>query len=220
VTSVPAPRTSRAPRRALGVALPGGALGAALVLVAAGQNWGEGTTAFGGGSMTVTVTGSDVTGLPGALAMVGLAALFAVFAVRRAGRTAVAALLALCGAGITGAALLGAGDTGALQEEAAATTGLAESAVEQVTYSGWPYAAAVGGVLLLIAGVLALRYGRDWPAMGGRYERAGGGPGPGRRRPGTPEAPVDPERPEELWKALDRGEDPTGGDGDDPSRPT
>jgi uncharacterized membrane protein (TIGR02234 family) len=211
VTPVPPVGTSHAPRRALVIALPGGALGAAVVLVAAGQTWAEGTTAFGGSSMPVTVTGSDVAGLPSGLAMVGLAALVAVFAVRRAGRVAVAGLLMLCGAGTTGAALLGAADTGALREEAASTTGLAQSTVEQVTHSGWPYAAALGGLLLLIAGVLALRYGRDWPAMGGRYERAEGGAGPARGRAG---APVDPERPEELWKALDRGEDPTGGDED------
>ncbi|MGN7141340.1 TIGR02234 family membrane protein, partial [Streptomyces pseudogriseolus] len=29
-------------------------------------------------------------------------------------------------------------------------------------------------------------------------------------RPRRAAAPADPDRPEELWKALDRGEDPTG----------
>ena len=66
--------------------------------------------------------------------------------------------------------------------------------------------AAVGGVLILLAGLLALRYGRLWPGMSGRYER-GGAPARPRRRA----QPVDPDRPEDLWKALDRGEDPTGG---------
>ncbi|MYV65334.1 TIGR02234 family membrane protein, partial [Streptomyces sp. SID2131] len=41
-------------------------------------------------------------------------------------------------------------------------------------------------------------------AMGGRYERAGA-PRAGRKAP----AATDPDRPEDLWKALDRGEDPT-----------
>ena len=54
--------------------------------------------------------------------------------------------------------------------------------------------------------MLALRYGPSWPSMSGsgRYERdraAGRAPPPPR---------VDPDRPEDLWKALDRGEDPTG----------
>ncbi|MES4833623.1 TIGR02234 family membrane protein, partial [Streptomyces anthocyanicus] len=68
-------------------------------------------------------------------------------------------------------------------------------------HTAWPYVAAVGGALLLLAGLLALRYGRQWPAMSGRYERSGAP----RRRPQT----VDPDRPEDLWKAIDRGEDPT-----------
>jgi uncharacterized membrane protein (TIGR02234 family) len=53
----------------------------------------------------------------------------------------------------------------------------------------------------MLAGLLALRYGRLWPAMSGRYER-------GTARPRAAAAPTD--RPEDLWKALDRGEDPTG----------
>ena len=60
-----------------------------------------------------------MTGVPGALAVVGLAALVAVFAVRRAGRLAVAGLLALSGAGIVVAAVLGNSDTSALREKAA-----------------------------------------------------------------------------------------------------
>jgi uncharacterized membrane protein (TIGR02234 family) len=65
--------------------------------------------------------------------------------------------------------------------------------------------AAAGGLLILLAGLLALRYGRLWPVMSGRYERDG------RPRPRKVE-PVDPDRPEDIWKALDRGEDPTGPD--------
>ncbi|WP_181006800.1 Trp biosynthesis-associated membrane protein, partial [Streptomyces sp. SM9] len=57
--------------------------------------------------------------------------------------------------------------------------------------------------LLLAAGLLALWFGRRWPAMSGRYERDGSP----RARKAAP--PVDPDRPEDLWKALDRGEDPT-----------
>lgn len=41
--------------------------------------------------------------------------------------------------------------------------------------------------------------------MSGRYERDGT-PRPRKARP------VDPDRPEDIWKALDRGEDPTGPD--------
>ena len=69
--------------------------------------------------------------------------------------------------------------------------------------TAWPYVSAAGGALILIAGILAVIYGAAWPSMGGRYERSGA---PRTRRAKA----VDPDRPEELWKALDRGEDPTG----------
>ncbi|MEU1461410.1 TIGR02234 family membrane protein [Streptomyces sp. NPDC005727] len=208
VTAVPHPRSeaaapSRSGRRSLAVALLCGALGAAVTLLATRQRWSEGTATVAGGAFPLTARGSDVTGVPAALAVVGLAALVAVFAVRRAGRVAVAALLALSGAGIVAAAFAGASDSSALDEEAARTTGDTSAAVTALSHTGWPYVAAAGGVLILLAGLLALRYGPLWPAMSGRYER-------GSDRPRRKARPADPERPEEIWKALDRGEDPTG----------
>jgi uncharacterized membrane protein (TIGR02234 family) len=141
--------------------------------------------------------------VPAALAVVGLAALVAVFAVRRSGRVLVSALLALSGAGTIAAALLGAQDSAALDDKAAEASGDTAATVDALGHTGWPYVAAVGGALILLAGLLALRHGRRWPAMSGRYERDGT-PRPRRARP------VDPDRPEDMWKALDRGEDPTG----------
>ncbi|MFI6565629.1 TIGR02234 family membrane protein [Streptomyces sp. NPDC050534] len=209
VTAVPHPRSeadgpARAGRRSLAIALLCGALGAAVALLSTRQRWSEGTTTVAGGAFSLTAKGSDVTGVPAALAIVGLAALVAVFAVRRAGRLLVSALLALSGAGIIAAALLGVSDSSALDEEAAKAAGDTSATVGALSHTAWPYVAAVGGALLLVAGLLALRYGRQWPAMSGRYERTGA-PKP-RRKP----AVVDPDRPEDIWKALDRGEDPTG----------
>jgi uncharacterized membrane protein (TIGR02234 family) len=209
VTAVPHPRSeapgsARAGRLSLAVALLCGALGAAVALLATRQQWAEGTATVAGGAFPLTAKGSDVTGVPAALAIVGLAALVAVFAVRRAGRFVVAGLLALSGAGIVVAALLGASDGSALDEQAAQASGDTSASVDTLSHTAWPYVAVVGGVLILLAGLLALRYGRLWPAMSGRYER-GGTPQPRRKAPA-----VDPDRPEDLWKALDRGEDPTG----------
>ncbi|MFF7488085.1 TIGR02234 family membrane protein [Streptomyces luteogriseus] len=209
VTAVPHPRSeapgsARAGRLSLAVALLSGALGAAVALLATRQQWSQGTATVAGGAFPLTAKGSDVTGVPAALAIVGLAALVAVFAVRRAGRFVVAALLALSGAGIVAAALIGASDSSALDEQAAQASGDTSASVDALSHTAWPYVAVVGGVLILVAGLLALRYGRLWPAMSGRYER-GTTPQPRRRAPA-----VDPDRPEDLWKALDRGEDPTG----------
>ncbi|MFF1599943.1 TIGR02234 family membrane protein [Streptomyces mirabilis] len=210
VTAVPSPRSeaagpARSGRRSLAVALLSGALGAAVALLSTRQSWSEGTATVAGGAFPLTAKGSDVTGVPAALAIVGLAALVAVFAVRSSGRFLVSALLALSGAGTVVAAVLGASDSSALDEKAAAASGDTAATASALSHTAWPYAAAAGGALILLAGLLALRYGRLWPAMSGRYER-GGTPRPRKAKP------VDPDRPEDIWKALDRGEDPTGPD--------
>ncbi|MEV4441401.1 TIGR02234 family membrane protein [Streptomyces sp. NPDC049577] len=202
-----APRERRAGRRSVGAALLLGAAGAALTLLAGGRTWAEGTAAVASGALPQQASGQDVTGLPTALAVVGLAALVAVFAVRGAGRRIVSALLALSGAGVAAASATGASDTGALEEKAAKVTGLAHAGIADVTHTAWPWVALAGGVLLFLAGLLALRYGSGWPAMSGRYERDGA------PRPRRVRTAPDPDRPEELWKALDRGEDPTRGTG-------
>ncbi|MEV5973496.1 TIGR02234 family membrane protein [Streptomyces sp. NPDC051921] len=210
---VPQPRAARTggavssgARRSLAAALLLGALGATVVLLSAGQIWAEGTAAVGGGTVPVEADGGAVTGVPTALAIVGLAALVAVFAVRRTGRTMVAALLALSGAGAALAAVLGASDSAALDAEAARISGNTAAVVGGLSHTVWPYVTAAGAVLILAAGLFALRFGKTWPAMGGRYERSGAPRAA--RRPVT----TDPDRPEDLWKALDRGEDPTRGD--------
>ncbi|MGW1496586.1 TIGR02234 family membrane protein [Streptomyces sp. NPDC002402] len=204
---VPQPRAAAASaadssRRSLAVALLLGAVGATVVLLSSGRIWAEGRAAVGGGTLPLNAEGSDVTGVPTALAIVGLAALVAVFAVRRAGRLLVAALLALSGAGAALASFLGAFDSAALDEKAARTTGDTAATVDALTHTAWPYVTVAGSLLILLAGLLALRYGKQWPAMSGRYERDGT-PRPRKA------AVVDPDRPEDLWKALDRGEDPT-----------
>ncbi|MFG2112550.1 TIGR02234 family membrane protein [Streptomyces sp. NPDC048718] len=211
---VPQPRAARpgaassGARRSLAAALLLGALGSTVVLLSAGQIWAQGTAAVGGGTVPVEADGGTVTGVPTALAVVGLAALVAVFAVRRTGRALVSGLLALSGAGAAAAAVLGAGDSSALDAEAARISGNTAAAVDGLSHTAWPYVTAGGALLILIAGLFALRFGKSWPAMGGRYERSGA-PRPARRA--TAAATTDPDRPEDLWKALDRGEDPTHG---------
>lgn len=149
VTAVPHPRSeaagpARAGRLSLAVALLCGALGAAVALLATRQQWSEGTATVAGGAFPLTAKGSDVTGVPAALAIVGLAALVAVFAVRKAGRFLVAALLALSGAGIVAAALFGASDASALDEQAAQASGDTSATVAALSHTAWPYVAAVG----------------------------------------------------------------------------
>ncbi|MFJ9456190.1 TIGR02234 family membrane protein [Kitasatospora sp. NPDC101447] len=184
-------------RRTLGVMLLLTVLSAVLVLTAAGRTWAEGRA----GTLDVAVTGGRISELPGGLALVGLAAAVAVFAVRGAGRLAVGALTLFAGIGAAAASVAGAGDTAALDAEAARKLALTGSAATGVSHTAWPWVALVGGVLLALAGLLTLRYGRGWPAMGSRYEAPTG------KAPARTAAKA--ETPGDLWKALDRGEDPT-----------
>ncbi|MGW6709268.1 TIGR02234 family membrane protein [Streptomyces sp. NPDC054956] len=220
VSAVPPPRTDQADadpgpdpepgargggRRSVAVALLLGTLGATVVLLASGRVWARGVAAVGGGSLPLSADGRAVTGLPAALAIVGLAALVAVFAVRGKSRLLVSGLLALSGLAAGAAALAYADGRQALDAAAARTTADTAAHVADLTRTAWPYVTAAGAALILVAGLLALRFGQAWPAMGGRYERDGS-PRPRKA------AVVDPDRPEDLWKALDRGEDPTGRD--------
>ncbi|MQS11794.1 TIGR02234 family membrane protein [Streptomyces kaniharaensis] len=168
-------------------------LSAVLVLTAAGRDWASGRA----GTLEVSVTGGRISELPGGLALVGLAAAVAVFAVRGAGRVAVGVLTLLAGLGAAAAAVAGASDTTALDAEAARKLALAGSTATEVGHSGWPWVAVAGGALLALAGLLTLRFGRRWPAMGSRYEAP------------TRTAPAKTDTAADLWKALDRGEDPT-----------
>ncbi|GAA2833543.1 TIGR02234 family membrane protein [Kitasatospora paracochleata] len=190
-------------RRSLALMLLLTALGAVLVLTSVGRTWAEGVvTGLDGGRLEIAATGSELTGLPGGMALVGLAAAVAVFAVRGRARLAVGVLGVLAGLGAAAGALLGAGDTAGLDAEAAHKLALTGAQAEQITRTGWPWVALAGGVLLALAGVLTVRFGRGWPAMGSRYEAPSRAAASAKARA---ESPVD------LWKALDRGEDPTAG---------
>ncbi|MFF3563012.1 TIGR02234 family membrane protein [Streptomyces sp. NPDC002574] len=195
-------------RRSMAVALSGGVLGAALVLLAAGKTWQHGFAGTAGAGVAVHVSGGQVTAVPGALALVGLAALVAVFAVRGAARLVVSGLLALCGAGALLAALLAVGDASSLDAAAAAASGLTRATATGTTTTAWPAVSAAGGALLLLAGATAVLRAASWPGMSSRYERDTAGTP--RRATARPARAADgEERPEDMWKALDRGEDPT-----------
>ncbi|MFJ9521480.1 TIGR02234 family membrane protein [Kitasatospora sp. NPDC101801] len=206
MTSLPSPRTAepaaetgpakKNSRRSLGVMLLLTVLGAVLVLTAASRVWATGTA----GGLAVEVTGSAVSGLPGGLALVGLASAVAVFAVRGVGKLVVGGLVTLAGLGAALAAVLGATDAGALHGEAARKLALVSAQADQVSHSVWPWVAALGGLLLAVAGLLTVRSGRDWPAMGSRYDAPVRRAAPQAKSGGTPA---------ELWQALDRGEDPS-----------
>lgn len=82
-----------------------------------------------------------------------------------------------------------------------------EAASVWMNNTWWP-AALTAGVLLVLAGLLAVWLAPAWPEMGTRYDAPGSGPA----------APADPANQSniDLWKQLDEGHDPTLGPTHDP----
>jgi hypothetical protein len=162
--------------------------GAGLALLAARASWAVEVTVRPAPlpDLRTEHTGGDVRPWLPAVAWVALAGAGALLATRTVVRQVVGGLLVLAGAGIA----LGAGTSGAP--------------------GGWPVLAAAGGLAVVGAGGLTVARSRAWPAMGTRYER--GTPTSGAPTPGTPTKPAKAQAeaaPEEIWNALDRGEDPT-----------
>jgi hypothetical protein len=156
------------------------AAGAGLALLAAGRTWTHVTVVRPAPLPPLHEAKTGVALLPwlSALALVALAGAGALLATRGLVRAAVGVLLVLSGLGLA----------------AGAITRLVAGAAP-----GWPLATALGGLLVAGSGVLTVANGRDWPAMGARYERAA--------RPS--DAPGAARSEAQIWDALDRGEDPT-----------
>ena len=217
-----------AARRELGLAVALCLLGASLVLVAAGRVWTR-VEVFASAlapARTAGATGAEVVPGLGALGLVALAGVVALAATRRAGRTAVGLVLLGVGAVVMATALRADGALAAFTN--AAQGGGQVSDV--VLTTGWPLVAALGGALVVAAGLLVATRGRHWAALSQKYEPASG-PDPRTPDPQTPDSQArEPQTPDSqtaepqspaaqsqqqavaerhLWEALDRGEDPT-----------
>ena len=193
------------------------ALGAGLVLLAAGREWavvrygGAGGAALG----EVALTGGELVAYPSPAAVAALAATVAVLAARGAWRRLIGAVVALCGvaaaAGVAaglaqGAVLEAAGRRSALSAAASATWEVA---------AAWPAVTVAGGILLAAGGAVAVARAGRWPGMSQRYERPAGARagGPDRARAATAGRERGRDRERELWDAIDSGADPTADSG-------
>jgi uncharacterized membrane protein (TIGR02234 family) len=182
-------------RRGLLIALALCLLGASVVLVAAGRSW---VTAAGAvdlaAGLGVRLTGRTVAAAVPALGLVALGGTVAMVAARGRLRVLVGALLTLVGGWTSWLALRIIADPDAAARSA---DGVGAVAAGSADVTGWAWAAAVGGLLVAAAGLLAAVRGPGWPAMSARYDR----PTLAQRAGVPPEV--------QIWEALDRGDDPT-----------
>ncbi|WP_051049686.1 Trp biosynthesis-associated membrane protein [Nocardiopsis ganjiahuensis] len=186
--------------------------GAALMLAASGRVWVSGQLSSPGpvASVTVDLTGSDLTGALSGLGLAGLAGIVGLYAARSWARRAVGLLVAACGV-FALTALWSATRPGALTdavvELATDTAGAAEGVGTPGLHALGPVMGAAGAVLLVLTGLVAVLRAPAWPGMGNRYDRDAA------PRPRQAETPAD------LWKSLDAGDDPTLGAPDDGGPP-
>lgn len=178
------------PRRQLTLVVLGCAAAAGLALVVADRPWEAVVTVrpVPLPELRTVRTGGDLRPWLPALAWVGLAGAGALLATRAAARRLVGGLLVLTGAGLA---------TGAL------------TALSPGRSLLWPVLTGLAGAAVAGAGAAAGLAGQRWPALGARYQRPAASGRPAAAGHPTEAAEEPPTRPDELWDALDRGEDPT-----------
>ena len=181
--------------RSFGPAVLLGLAGAALAAVAGTREWATSSGDAAGIQVEAAVTGSDTAPLVSTLALVALAAWGVLLVLRGRVRRIVAGIGALASAGAL-AALVDAFDGAQNDAVEAVMDRGATGDVFVTSLGGWYYAAGVGAVLALAALVVAVVRSPRWPAMGSRYD--------------APSARADtPVTDEDMWRALDKGQDPT-----------
>ncbi|KQY59060.1 hypothetical protein ASD11_05495 [Aeromicrobium sp. Root495] len=156
--------------------------------------------ASGAPSDRVEVTGTAAYPAATALALVVLTAGLAILAAGRRTRRVVGVLVVLVSVGalvmlVPGDDSLDSALREAVEKSPSFTGG---NQPDSVVTTGWILVAWAGFVLAAVLGVVAALHGGRWSTMSGRYDA------PGARRPD-----VDPDDPMDLWKAQDRGDDPT-----------
>jgi uncharacterized membrane protein (TIGR02234 family) len=202
ITEQAAVRPARSSARSKGMAALLAAVGSGVILLTIGRGWAHGwvTSPI---KFDVTASGSQLTGVPYALGLAGLAGALALFAVRRIGRYFVGAVLALAGAGTVYAVADRLSKLDDALRSQAATQGLgADDRFSNVDNTLWPYLTILGGVLLCAAGIYTLARGRGWSGLGNRYEA----PAAQDEKAAAPGAAMTSR---DLWDAQGRGTDLT-----------
>ena len=188
-------------RAEFGVALLLLLLGAGAALLISTRTWQTVTVVRTGlVSVHLDLTGRTVDGAGTALALAALAAIVALLATRGVARQVIGALVTCLGVATIWRAVEAADAVDAARARSLLRDRhhgvVLDAAAPRVDVHGvWPWLAVVSGVLITASGLLVLLRGRQWQGLAARY----------RPPTGTDDASGDLA----MWKALDRGDDPT-----------
>lgn len=194
--------------------------GSALGLLSWSQTWFDLRLADApaqGGGEAIAVAGSVASPALAALSLAGLALVAALAIAGPAVRVVLGILEVVLGGCLVLATALTLGSPVAAVApavtDATGVTGAEPTAelVASVAATGWPAAAVVGGVLLVVAGLVVLVTGTRWPASSRRYRGARLAETSGARLGDGARAASD--RAIDDWDELSRGDDPTDGGG-------
>lgn len=197
-------------------------VGVLLILLAGTRTWATVRLGTGfPGPSELTVSGRRTAPEAIAIALAAGAAAVVLAIAGRIVRFLVATGLVIAGAVVVFAGVEGARDTDAAFSTAlvdslrvTSTTGSWSGSSGSVAMTIWPWAAASGGAILVLAGLLALIGGRSWSGPTRRYERAPATPVSFGASPEEAGRRAEPGAPAAAWDALSRGEDPTSAPGE------
>ncbi|HEX3812562.1 MAG TPA: Trp biosynthesis-associated membrane protein [Mycobacteriales bacterium] len=229
--------TAVSDRREFGLVVVLLIVGSALLFLASSRGWVTLSVARSRplADLKRPVSGAHAQPLLTALAVVGLAAVVALLATRRAGRQIVGALVTVVAVVVLVWLVrdlrgMSAHRAKSLLDDGGPVVGVSAGARVTVDlHLFWVAVALTGAVMLAIGGLAAAARGRGWPAMGSRYDRPRQTSDTSGRSGGEAVEPSDtsvrsataagdagsdraPATERRLWEALDRGEDPTAGE--------
>ncbi|MBA3264896.1 MAG: Trp biosynthesis-associated membrane protein [Nocardioidaceae bacterium] len=202
-----------------------GLLGATAVAISAGQTWVKATAEQPHlPALEVSVAGSELSSLPGALGLVLLAAFGAVVATGGRPRQVIGLAIGVS-AGIVLLLAVRPGEISQSVEAALSARGWMGGSYDTAT-NVWRWLVAAGAVLCAVSGAATAALGANWPRLGSRYdspqraEPSQGEPLSVEESASNPSAPEDHTSPHgllaeeeisdaDMWRALDRGHDPT-----------
>jgi uncharacterized membrane protein (TIGR02234 family) len=206
-------------RLTFAAALLGLIIGGALALFASGRSW-QTVTAHRARPLAddvLDVTGRTLHPAVSGFAVVALAGVVGILASRGIARRIIGAVLVIAGGivcwdAVTALRAISSEHARSVLRDAQSGVGLdAGRAVTVAVHPVWPVLAALGGLLIVLAGALTIGCGSAWTGLSGRYEH--------------PAPAAGPQHDARLWSALDRGIDPTadpapgaGGTADAPER--
>jgi uncharacterized membrane protein (TIGR02234 family) len=191
------------PRRLYGPVLLFGLAGALGVTVGTARPWVSATSAVPDlPTLHSTASGGDLAPLAGALGVVLLAAFGAVVATRGWFRRALGAVIVVASLAVL-IAVIAPGSADDVLRSGLAAKGWSGAAY-QTHPQVWRWLVLASAVVTSVAGVATLRYGDQWAVMGDRYDA------PGSRGPAAAK-PSEELTENDVWQAIDHGDDPTQG---------